>query len=267
MEHSSTNDDEEGEEEVRAKPAKGDEKNDAEAEEEAEAEPETTLFVKNLNFETTDESLRAKFEAVGEVRSAVVSKKRDPSKPTSTLSMGFGFVQYFRRADAQRALKELQGDLLDGHSLELKLSHRESTTEAGGKRKTISLTDQGDSTKLLVRNLPFQASRKELQQLFGAFGELRSLRIPKKTGSGDAHRGFGFVDYLTKADAKRAFEALVHSTHLYGRRLVLEWAKSEETLGELREKTAEHFATGADRRAVGKAKRKIAEDLAVIDDD
>lgn len=40
---------------------------------------------------------------------------------------------------------------------------------------------------------------------------------------------------------QRAFTALCHSTHLYGRRLVLEWADSEETVEALRRKTAEHF--------------------------
>lgn len=40
---------------------------------------------------------------------------------------------------------------------------------------------------------------------------------------------------------QRAFSALCHSTHLYGRRLVLEWADSEVTLQALRRKTAERF--------------------------
>lgn len=34
------------------------------------------------------------------------------------------------------------------------------------------------------------------------FGELKTVRLPKKmTGTG-AHRGFGFVDFITKQDAK-----------------------------------------------------------------
>lgn len=40
---------------------------------------------------------------------------------------------------------------------------------------------------------------------------------------------------------QRAFNALCHSTHLYGRRLVLEWADSEVSLQALRRKTAERF--------------------------
>lgn len=36
---------------------------------------------------------------------------------------------------------------------------------------------------------------------------------------------FAFVDFLTKKEAKSAFEALSTSTHLYGRRIVVEWAE------------------------------------------
>ncbi|VDK40369.1 unnamed protein product [Anisakis simplex] len=56
------------------------------------------------------------------------------------------------------------------------------------------------------------------------------------TSSTESHRGFGFADFINKADAARAFDALVHSTHLYGRRLVLEWAKQDESIEELRDK-------------------------------
>lgn len=37
---------------------------------------------------------------------------------------------------------------------------------------------------------------------------------------------------------QKAFETLRKSTHLYGRRLVLEWAAQEETIDDLRAKTA-----------------------------
>ena len=37
---------------------------------------------------------------------------------------------------------------------------------------------------------------------FRVFGEIKSLRIPKKMSGTGSHRGFGFVDFLTKQDAK-----------------------------------------------------------------
>jgi multiple RNA-binding domain-containing protein 1 len=54
---------------------------------------------------------------------------------------------------------------------------------------------------------------------------------------GEGHRGFCFIDFMSVGDARRAMDALAHSTHLYGRRLVLEWAKIEESMDELRSKT------------------------------
>lgn len=40
---------------------------------------------------------------------------------------------------------------------------------------------------------------------------------------------------------QRAFEALSTSTHLYGRRLVLEWAEEEDDIDTLRKRTAKHY--------------------------
>jgi RNA recognition motif-containing protein len=53
-------------------------------------------------------------------------------------------------------------------------------------------------------------------------------------------RGFAFVDFLSHQEAVDAMEA-VAGTHLYGRRLVAEWADQDEGLDELRAKTAAKF--------------------------
>uniref|UniRef100_A0A8C6A6W6 RNA binding motif protein 19 n=1 Tax=Marmota marmota marmota TaxID=9994 RepID=A0A8C6A6W6_MARMA len=191
-------------------------KTEEEEEEDEESLPGCTLFIKNLNFSTTEETLQQVFSKVGAVRSCSVSRKKN--KAGVLLSMGFGFVEYRKPEQAQRALKQLQ----------------------------VSGPPWG----------PWQAARAiGLSQtpsasVHSTFGELKTVRLPKKmTGTG-THRGFGFVDFLTKQDAKRAFNALCHSTHLYGRRLVLEWADSEVTLQALRRKTAEHFHGRRPRGAV-----------------
>ncbi|ETN80768.1 hypothetical protein NECAME_08942 [Necator americanus] len=200
-----------------------------------------TVFVKNLSFVTTDENLSKLFGKKYRIKSAQVSKKLNPADPGKSLSMGFGFVQFYTQAEAQRAIKEMQGELLNGHCLELKISNRELVDKEALKRKSISTSGQGKCTKLLVRNIPFQASIREIESLFTSFGEVKSIRIPNKVGSKVQHRGFGFVDFISVPEARRAFDALVHSTHIYGRRLVLEWAKSDDSVEEMREKTAEKF--------------------------
>lgn len=43
---------------------------------------------------------------------------------------------------------------------------------------------------------------------------------------------------------QRAFKALCQSTHLYGRRLVLEWAQTIEDVDDIRKRTAKHFHQG-----------------------
>uniref|UniRef100_A0A670KJD4 RNA binding motif protein 19 n=1 Tax=Podarcis muralis TaxID=64176 RepID=A0A670KJD4_PODMU len=207
-------------------------------EEEEESIPGCTLFIKNLNFVTKEETLQEVFSKVGAVKSCAISKKKD--KAGALLSMGFGFVEYKKPEHAQKALKQLQGCSVDGHQLEVKISERAVKSAAVSARKKQTGKKQ-KSSKILVRNIPFQATVKEIRELFSTFGELKTVRLPKKMAGTGKHRGFGFVDFLTKQDAKRAFNALCHSTHLYGRRLVLEWADSEETVEALRRKTAEHF--------------------------
>uniref|UniRef100_A0A8C1KQ90 Probable RNA-binding protein 19 n=1 Tax=Cyprinus carpio TaxID=7962 RepID=A0A8C1KQ90_CYPCA len=214
--------------------AKKEEEEEEEEEEEDEEElilPGSTLFIKNLNFNTSEETLRETFSKCGVVKSCTISKKSDKAGKLS--SMGYGFVRYKTPEAAQKAMRQLQHCKVDEHQLELKISEREP------KRKKQTARKQTTS-KILVRNIPFQATVKELRELFCTFGELKTVRLPKK-GIGGAHRGFGFIDFLTKQDAKKAFTALCHSTHLYGRRLVLEWADAEETVDDLRRKTAQHF--------------------------
>eukprot|EP00118_Oscarella_pearsei_P009093 m.50323 g.50323 ORF g.50323 m.50323 type:complete len:949 (+) comp34064_c0_seq16:20-2866(+) len=200
-----------------------------------------SLFIKNLDFSTSEESLRKVFEKIGQVDSIVIAKKKDVKTPGNLLSMGYGFIEFQQAGDAKEALKRLQGYQLDGHALELKFSDRAKRVKGGMPSKKATKKDQ-KSAKILVRNVPFEATPKEIREIFNTFGEIKTLRLPRKAGGKQAgHRGFAFVEYLTKEDAKRAFQSLVHSTHLYGRRLVLEWADEADSLDVLRQKTAEHF--------------------------
>ena len=90
-------------------------------EDDDEPEPETTLFVKNLNFSTTDDQLKENFCECGSVFSAIVARKKYPKNPGQVLSMGYGFIQFREKKAANTALKTLQNTKLDGHVIELKV--------------------------------------------------------------------------------------------------------------------------------------------------
>ncbi|CAM37284.2 conserved hypothetical protein [Leishmania braziliensis MHOM/BR/75/M2904] len=86
-----------------------------------------------------------------------------------------------------------------------------------------------DPQKLIVKNLPFEATERDVRELFSAFSEIRSVRVPRKSHTFSSHRennhrGFAFVEFLSEVEAARALETL-KSTHLYGRHLVLQYAK------------------------------------------
>jgi len=194
-----------------------------------------TLFVKNLNFETTESGLKELFESTGRVVDVVISRKHDLRRGTS-LSMGYGFVELASGDDALLCLQKLQGADLDGHKLELKKSEKKGLSE--GSRRNLQKEEDADGrSKILVRNIPFQAKQDEIQSLFSSFGDLKSVRLPTRatlasSGASHNHRGFAFVDFINVENAKLAFQTLCNSTHLYGRRLVLEWANSDQSENE-----------------------------------
>lgn len=79
------------------------------------------------------------------------------------------------------------------------------------------------TNKLLIRNVPFQASEKEIRKIFDSF-HVVDVRIPvKREGTS---RGFCFVTLGSPDEVTAAIKHFGSSTHLYGRRLVLEKAKS-----------------------------------------
>ncbi|KNA18332.1 hypothetical protein SOVF_071790 [Spinacia oleracea] len=198
-----------------------------------------TLYVKNLHFGTTDEKLGKYFrENVndGKILSARVVKHLEEGKYVSS---GYGFVEFDSSTTANNVLRVLQGTILDGHALKLQLSQPKKDTRA------VQKVQKGQSsTKLIVRNLPFEATKKELRQLFSPFGQVKSLRLPKNCGGGK-HRGFAFVEYSTKQGAQEALKALSR-IHVYGRPMVIERANEGETLGELRERVAAQYANDCD---------------------
>ena len=184
----------------------------------------TSLFVRNLNFATTTARLAEAFHSLDGFVSARVKTKMDPKKPGQTLSMGFGFVEFRTKSQAQAALKVMDGQALDAHTLAVKASHKGHDAAEERRREDKAKKAAGQRTKIIIKNLPFQATKKDIRTLFGTYGQLRSVRLPKKADY--TPRGFAFADFVTPREAENALNAL-RDTHLLGRKLVLDFAEAE----------------------------------------
>jgi multiple RNA-binding domain-containing protein 1 len=123
----------------------------------------TTLFVKNLAFSTTSTGLDHAFRGLPSFAFARIQMKPDPKKPGGKLSMGYGFVGFKDVEGAKRALKSMQGYVLDGHALSVRLAGRGAEEPTEDKVKTGGKS----STKMVVKNVPFEASKKDIRELFG----------------------------------------------------------------------------------------------------
>jgi multiple RNA-binding domain-containing protein 1 len=167
---------------------------------------------------------------------------------------GRAYVTVVDTTTAQYVIAKLNGRTIEGREISAQLSNsvasaavRQPVAAAAATRaeddavrpaaKATTLRD-GESQvppdrnplKVMVKNLPFEATERDLRELFKAFAEVKAVRVPNKANTfsrghhENNHRGFGFVEFLTEQEAARAI-ATLSNTHLYGRHLVLEYAK------------------------------------------
>jgi len=201
----------------------------------------SSVFVRNINFSTTSEGLADAFKSLSGFVSARVKTKADPKRSGQYLSMGFGFCAFRTKEQAQAALKVMDGFVLDGHRLGVKASHRGNDVAEEQRKQDLAKKAASQRTKLIIKNLPFEASKKEMRSLFSTYGRLVALRIPKKFNH--TSRGFAFAEFSTAKEALNAFNSL-KDTHLLGRRLVIDFAEAEEVDPEEQIKAMEKKVRG-----------------------
>jgi cold-inducible RNA-binding protein len=86
------------------------------------------IFVGNLSFGATEDSIRTLFAAYGSVDRVSIVTDRDTGQPK-----GFGFVEMSNDAEGDRAINALSGHELDGRNLTINEA-RAKTAGGGGNR-------------------------------------------------------------------------------------------------------------------------------------
>ncbi|KAG4072476.1 hypothetical protein HA402_004408 [Bradysia odoriphaga] len=78
----------------------------------------TKVYVGNLSWNTTDDTLREAFASYGQVLDAIVMRDRDTGR-----SRGFGFVTMATEDEAKAAIEALNEQELDGRRVKVNLAN------------------------------------------------------------------------------------------------------------------------------------------------
>jgi len=87
----------------------------------------TRLYVGNLSFSSTIETVREAFARIGEVTDVHIVTDRATGQ-----SRGFGFVTMGSAAEAAKAIAEMNGALLDGRPLRVNEAEERQNRGGGG---------------------------------------------------------------------------------------------------------------------------------------
>ncbi|KAI1104609.1 RNA-binding domain-containing protein [Jackrogersella minutella] len=219
----------------------------------------TSLFIKNLHWDTTTEELANEFKHLEGFISVQVKTKKDPKKPGQVLSMGFGFISFANKTAAEAALKVMDGHSLRSHKLQVRASHRGRDAAEERRQEDNAKKAANQRTKIVIKNVPFQTTKKDIRVLLSTYGQLKSVRIPKKFNA--TSKGFAFAEFVSPKEAESAMLAL-QDTHLLGRRLILQYAEAEaidpeEEIAKMQKKVGGQTSKVALQQLTGGGRRRV----------
>ncbi|KAI8488622.1 hypothetical protein Bbelb_336510 [Branchiostoma belcheri] len=181
-----------------------------------------TLFLKNLSYDSTKESVMEVFTDAVDVRIPVF---KDSGRPK-----GIAFVEFESEAKVEEVKSSMDGVEVDGRRVQMDY--------VGSKAQFTGKSPQGKSPgggfnapatpskTLVVKNLSYNTTSEGLQEAFeGSTG----ARVIMKPGT-DRSRGFGYVDFESEEAAKEAMDNM-NQSELDGRTINVEFGMARGSGG------------------------------------
>ncbi|XP_059469693.1 ELAV-like protein 3 isoform X3 [Neocloeon triangulifer] len=193
----------------------------------SQEESKTNLIVNYLPQTMTQEEIRSLFSSIGEVESCKLIRDKvtdgipgkspsifdvrtaltgDSQHIASGQSLGYGFVNYHRPEDAEKAINTLNGLRLQNKTI--KVSYARPSSEAI------------KGANLYVSGLPKNMTQQDLENLFSPYGRIITSRIlcdniTVRQFVGGAEdklpclsKGVGFIRFDQRVEAERAIQEL-----------------------------------------------------------
>ncbi|XP_071522072.1 ELAV-like protein 1 isoform X14 [Panulirus ornatus] len=166
-------------------------------------ESKTNLIVNYLPQNMTQEEIRSLFSSIGELESCKLIRDKVTGELGEDLgsgdhrqtcqSLGYGFVNYVRQDDAERAINQLNGLRLQNKTI--KVSYARPSSEAI------------KGANLYVSGLPKSMTQQDLEGMFRAYGSIITSRILCDNITG-LSKGVGFIRFDQRIEAERAIQKL-----------------------------------------------------------
>eukprot|EP01023_Acetabularia_acetabulum_P024720 TRINITY_DN23792_c0_g1_i1.p1 TRINITY_DN23792_c0_g1~~TRINITY_DN23792_c0_g1_i1.p1 ORF type:complete len:397 (-),score=102.81 TRINITY_DN23792_c0_g1_i1:1092-2282(-) len=153
------------------------------------------IFVGDLSQEVTDTTLMGAF-----CRYVSCSGARVLWDTNTGRSKGYGFVSFRDKEEADRAIAEMNGQLVGGRRVRCGWAQHKPNMAEPQDFLSVSRQDP-TNTNIYIGNVSPELSEEDVKQHFQRFGELAELKLHKKGG-------YGFVRYKRHEDAVQAIMAM-----------------------------------------------------------
>ena len=158
------------------------------------------LFVNNLSYKTTDESLKKYFSKYGEVESTKIVFDKETGRPK-----GVGFCKFCDSSSAAKALKDNDNLFLDGRPIAVSYSNdKKGSAKVRKSQFQGNKNYEGEKYSIFIGNLSFKTNEDGIKNLFEDCGNIIDIRIARRPDGNP--RGFAHVDFDSKEGMEMALE-------------------------------------------------------------
>ncbi|CAK6447909.1 unnamed protein product, partial [Pipistrellus nathusii] len=162
----------------------------------------TNVYVKNLKTDIDEQGLEELFSQFGKTLSVKVM--RDDSGQ----SRGFGFVNFEKHEEAQKAVTDMNGKEVRGQLLYVGRAQKWAERQNELKRKFQQMKqlkqdrlNHYQGVNLYVKNLDDSIDNERLRKEFSPYGVITSAKVMTEGGHS---KGFGFVCFSSPEEATKA---------------------------------------------------------------
>ncbi|XP_063001661.1 polyadenylate-binding protein 1-like [Elgaria multicarinata webbii] len=170
-----------------------------EAEYGARAMEFTNVYIKNFGDDMNDERLQEIFSEFGKTLSVKVMVDN------AGRSKGFGFVNFEKHQDAQKAVDDMNGKEINGRIVYVGRAQKRIERQSELKRKFEQIKQERvnryQGVNLYVKNLDDGIDDERLRKEFSPYGTITSAKVMTEGGHS---KGFGFVCFSSPEEATKA---------------------------------------------------------------